>query len=100
MSEQPSPPDDLTSVTMAVMLGRIEAQLGQILAIMVDHNRMFDEVWLRLRAVELARERSEQWQDHQDKREAKRPNWTTIASVIIALVSLAFSAGIILTKGL
>ncbi len=92
--------EEPSMVTVAVMLGKMEVHLARILGVLEEHGRHFDEVWTRLRQVEGEQARCLQWRENQNIERARRPSWTTIVSVIVALISLAVTVGLIGEKGL
>jgi hypothetical protein len=95
-----TPEEEPSSITIAVMLGKVEVRLTQVLEMLAEHQKFFDEVWSRLRDVEHESTRTSEWKRVQDDDRARRPNWVSITSVIITVVSLAIAAGIIGTKGI
>jgi hypothetical protein len=88
------------SVTIAVMLGKIEVRLSQVLEMLIEHGKFFDEVWTRLREVERDNAATAEWKRVQDVEQARRPGWVSIVSAIVAIASLLFAVGIIGTKGI
>lgn len=88
--------DEVNVITFAVMFGKIEERLSQVL----DALKQFDEVWERLRRVENEQARQCEFLKAIENERARRPSWTTVVSVIIALISLALAAGVIGEKGL
>lgn len=94
-SPDPSRPDDDDRLS-AVMLGKIEVRLDQLLCLVAEQKVWFDEVWTRLRELELAKAQSEEWRRTM---EARRPNWWVIVSMIFGILGFAAAVGIIGTKG-
>jgi hypothetical protein len=90
-------PEQDDGITTAVMLGKIEVRLDQVLCILAEHGRSFDEAWSRLRKVEEEQAANRQWRASVD---ARRAPWWTIVSTIIGVAGFLLAAGLIGARGI
>lgn len=88
------------SITTAVMLGKIEVRLDQVLMGQEEHRRSFEETWTRLRSLEEEQAASRAWRATIDMERSRRPGWWSVVSTLVGVAGFLLAAGVIGARGI